>query len=250
MDLQLKNKIAFVTGSSKGIGRAIAEVLLKEGCNVILNGRNESVLKKTALELGIPKNYYIGDVTNLKICQQLSKRISNEFGKLDILVCNVGSGRTRKIDTETDNELTEMFTKNFLSATNIIKSFQQNLSKSQGSIICISSIAGIENTGAPIAYSIAKSALNMYVRSTAKHLAKKKIRINAIAPGNIIFKNSVWDKKLKENRTKVQEMINQNVALKRFGKPDEIGDLVAFLSSVRASFITGSIIVIDGGQIH
>lgn len=250
MDLNLQNKIAFVTGSSKGIGLGISKILLSEGCNVILNGKNRTNLKKTAKSLNIADNYIVGDVTKPKICDNIAKKIIQKYRKLDVLICNVGSGNSVKPGMETEKDWKKMFDVNFQSAANIIKSCESILSKSKGTIVCISSIAGLEFTGAPITYSVSKSALNAYVRGISKHLATKGIRINAVVPGNIWFKDSVWDKKLKKNESQVKHFLESKVALKRLGKPQEVGNLVAFLASDCASFITGSIFVIDGGQIH
>jgi len=123
-----------------------------------------------------------------------------------------------------------------------------SLKKTSGSVVCISSIAGIETTDAPIPYSIAKSALNSYVKNISKPFAKVGIRINAVAPGNILFKGSIWEKKLKKNKNKVLDMISTKVAMNRFGTPDEIAYAVSFLASPLSSFTTGNILVIDGGQ--
>ena len=123
------------------------------------------------------------------------------------------------------------------------------LSKRNGVVVCISSICGVESIpGAPIAYSVSKAALNHYVKIAANSLAQKNIRINAIAPGNILFKGSTWDKKMKANKKKVYKMIHDNVALKKFGTPNDISSLTMYLSSDLSSFATGSIWTIDGGQ--
>ena len=124
------------------------------------------------------------------------------------------------------------------------------MSKSKGVIVCISSIAGIDRTGAPVPYSIAKAAINMYVKGMSKHLASQGIRINAVAPGNIMFGGSVWEKKMKKNPNRVKKILTEEVSLKRFGSPDEIGNLVTFLASPVSSFITGQIIIADGGQVR
>ena len=143
----------------------------------------------------------------------------------------------------------EMFMSNFYSATNVIESATDSLEKSKGSVVCISSICGIEEIpGAPIEYSVAKAALNSYVKLASKKLGRKGIRINAVAPGNIIFKNSVWDLKMRENSNSVKQMLNNEVPLNRLGNPDEISNLVVWLASDEASFVTGSIMVADGGQ--
>ena len=248
MELELKNKVALITGSSKGIGKAIANSLKEEDCKIILNGRTNSTLKKTAKSMGENIDYFVADVTNKKSCIKLHDHILKKYGKLDILVCNVGDGISISLGNETEKDWEKMLGINLISTTNIIQTFKKLLTKSNGTITCISSIAGIETIDAPVAYATAKSALNTYVKQMSRPLAKEKIRINAVVPGNIMFENSVWDKKLKKNPKKVKNFIKNHVPLKRFGKPEEIGNIVSFLSSNKSSFITGSIFIVDGGQ--
>ena len=248
MELELKNKVALITGSSKGIGKAIANSLKEEDCKIILNGRTNSTLKKTAKSMGENVDYFVADVTNKKSCIKLHDHILKKYGKLDILVCNVGDGISVSSGNETEKDWEKMLGINLISTTNMIQTFKKLLTKSNGSITCISSIAGIETIDAPVAYATAKSALNTYVKQMSRPLAKEKIRINAVVPGNIMFENSVWDKKLKKNPKKVKNFIKNHVPLKRFGKPEEIGNIVSFLSSNKSSFITGSIFIVDGGQ--
>lgn len=250
MDLQLDNKIALVTGSSKGIGKAIANSLFEEGCKVILNGRNQNLLKKTSKSFGKSTKFFVADITKPIECKKLIKKIIDLYGSLDILICNVGDGKSVPPGKETFEEWKKMFDINLQSATNIIEASKKELSKTKGSIVCISSIAGLNVTGASIPYSVMKSALNTYVKCSARPLGEKNIRINAIAPGNIFFEGSVWEKKKRNNPSLVNKILKNEVSLHRFGKPKEISDLVSFLSSPRASFITGSVYVIDGGQIR
>ncbi len=239
MKLNLKNKIALVTGSTKGIGLSIAKNLEDEGCIVISNGRRKCPKKS---------NYLKADVTKINDCKKLISDIKKKYGKLDILVCNVGSGKAVPTGKETIRDWEKMFSLNFYSSINLIKFAENELKKTKGSIICISSIAGVETTNAPITYSVAKSALNSYVKNTSKRLSKYNIRINAVAPGNIIFNGSTWETKMKNNPSKVKKMLKDNVSMNRFGTTNEISNLVTFLSSEMASFITGSIYVVDGGQ--
>jgi 3-oxoacyl-[acyl-carrier protein] reductase len=117
-------------------------------------------------------------------------------------------------------------------------------------IVCVSSICGLAALGAPVTYSAAKAALNATVRGLARPLAQKGIRINAVAPGNILFEGGTWARKLAENKAGVEDMLAREVPLRRLGKPDEIADVVGFLASPRAAFITGTVIVADGGQLR
>ena len=143
-----------------------------------------------------------------------------------------------------------MFNMNFWSAVTVIESSKQHLIKSKGNIVCISSICGNEIIpGAPITYSTAKASLNAYVKFSAKSLGKFGVRINAIAPGNIFFKNSVWDKKIKKNRKKIKKLIKENVSLNKFGSIKDVANLAGYLASPNNSFVTGSIWVLDGGQL-
>ncbi len=250
MELNLKNKTVLITGSSRGIGKAIAQSLFNEGCNIILNGRNKNHLKNTVKMFGENTKFFDCDVTDFHSCKKLISNIVKSYGSLDIVICNVGNGKSVKPGKENQSEWIKMFNQNFLSATNIIESSKKELQKTNGNIICISSIAGIERTGAPVTYAVAKAALNAYVQNISKPLAKMNIRINAVAPGNILFEGSIWKKKMLENPHLIKKMLENNVSLNRFGTPNEIGDIVTFLASEKASFITGTIFVVDGGQIH
>tara|TARA_B110000438_G_C15756286_1_gene625245 strand:- start:257 stop:1006 length:750 start_codon:yes stop_codon:yes gene_type:complete len=249
MDLKLTKKIALVTGSSSGIGFGIAKKLSDEGCYVILNGRHEKTLKNSVDKLGKNAIFLKADVTKPEQCKLLIKKIIKNYGRLDILVCNVGNGNSKEAGKETENDWQKMFEINFLSAINIIKYSEKYLIKSKGAIVCISSIAGVNKTGAPLPYSTAKAAINMYVRSSSKYFASYKVRINAVAPGNIMFKGSVWERKMKKNSSQVKSFLRNEVPLKKFGAVDDISNLVTFLASPIASFITGQTFVADGGQV-
>lgn len=250
MNLELSGKIALITGSSKGIGYAIASFLHEEGCKVLLNGRNQNDLDVAVTSL--PGATSIGgDVTSLDDAKNVISQVKEKFGKLDILVCNVGSGRSVPPGEETAEEWQRVFATNLWSTTNCVEAARHLLNISKGSIVCISSICGLEVIpGAPITYSAAKAALHAYVRGIARPLGKQNIRINAIAPGNILFEDSVWAKKLAENSDAVQTMLDRDVSLARLGSPKEIASLVAYLVSPQASFATGNIWTLDGGQVH
>ncbi|HQS39497.1 MULTISPECIES: SDR family oxidoreductase [unclassified Polaromonas] len=249
MDLELAGKTALVTGSSRGIGRAIAEALRVEGCKVVLNARHPDELNATAVALQSPA--IAGDVTRADEARRVVDEAVGLLGQLDILVCNVGSGRSVAPGTETPEEWQRVFAINLWSAIHMVEAARGALATSRGAVVCISSICGLEVVpGAPVTYSVAKAALHAYVRGIARPLGAQGVRINAIAPGNILFDGSVWQKKLAADAAGVQAMLETNVPLQRLGTPREIGELAAYLASPRSGFATGSIWTLDGGQVR
>lgn len=238
-----KKKTVFVTGSSSGIGFGIAKNFLDLGYEVIICSRNIKKLKKASKLL---KNcFYIqADLTNEKNIKDACRKIKIKFKKIDILVCNYGNSNFKKNDLDFDYS----FKNNFFSTVNTIKYSMPFLRNETGRIICISSICGVETIkNAPIAYSVAKSALNSFVKSISFVLSKNGILINSIAPGNIYFKGSVWEKKLKKNKKKIKKFLHENVPMEKFGSIENIFELCYYLSSEK-SFSTGATFVLDGGQ--
>lgn len=250
MELELSGRKALVTGSSRGIGRAIAEALQDEGCSVALNARNEAELKETARELGCTAAV-AGDVSSAEEARRVVGAAVAALGGLDILVCNVGSGRSVAPGNETYEEWQRVFSLNLWSTTNIIEAARSKLADARGVVVCISSICGLGVIpGAPVTYSTAKAALHAYVRGIARPLGAQGVRINAIAAGNILFEGSVWARKLVEDAAGVQQMLERDVALGRLGTPQDVAALAVYLASPRAGFATGAIWRLDGGQIH
>jgi len=250
MELELNGKVALVTGSSRGIGRAIAETLHAEGCKVVINGRSREDLASAAETL--PGAVIAqGDMSQPREAKRVVEEVLSSFFGIDILICNVGSGSSVPPGEENHEEWQRVFAVNLWSATNIVEAASNALAASKGSIVCISSICGQEVVpGAPIAYSVAKAALNAYVRGIAQPLGKQGIRINAVAPGNIVFDGSVWSRKLTENVGAVKTMLDHDVALGKLGTPKDVAELVAYLASPRAGFATGGVWTLDGGQVH
>ena len=248
MDLSLKNKKVFVSGSSRGIGLGIARKFIEEGADVVINARNTDELDSVILLLE-NCNSVPGDVSNPEDALKTITRAAEILGGIDIVICNVGSGSSVPPGQETYDEWQRVFAVNLFSATNLIEASLGFLEKSKGSIVCISSICGTETIlGAPVTYSVAKSALNTYVKSISVPLAQKGIRINSVAPGNINFEGSVWSKKMTQDPNSVKAMLKNNVPLEKLGSPDDVAHAVVWLASDIANFVTGTIVTIDGGQ--
>lgn len=249
MQLELAGKVALVTGASRGLGLEIARVLAEEGCRVILNGRDGTALERTA-RLIPGSEAAAGDVQDPAQCAEIARIVAARHGRLDVLVCNVGSGRSVPPGEETAGEWERVMRLNFSSATNAVHAMRPLLEKARGSIVCISSICGLEALGAPATYSAAKAALNAYVRSAARPLAAAGVRINAVAPGNLLFEGSTWEERMLKDAAAVEAMLRREVALQRLGTPREIADFVAFVASPRGAFATGAVFVVDGGQVR
>lgn len=250
MNLELSGRNALVTGSSRGIGRAIAELLHAEGCKVALNGRDAKTLAPVAA--GLPGALAIvGDVTQPASAARVVAEAQAGLGTLDIVVCNVGSGRSVPPGDESYEEWQRVFALNLWSATNVIESARPALAATRGCIVCISSICGAEVVpGAPLTYSAAKAALHAYVRGAARPLGKAGVRINAVAPGNILVDGSVWTAKLAADADAVRAMLQREVSLGEFGSAKDVAQLVAYLVSPRAGFATGAVWTLDGGQVR
>lgn len=242
----MKKRI-FITGSSKGIGLSLAKHLAdRDEFKVIINGRNKKNLIKASKNIK-DCEYVLGDVSDLKQLYKINKQIK----KIDVLICNVGNGKSARPGKENLKDWKKSFKENFFSTINTIKSFEKKLIKSKGIIICISSICGLEFIkGAPITYSVSKSALNTFVRHYSKIIGPKGVKINAIAPGNILFEGSNWEKKLKKEKKILKKMISDEVSLNKFGSTKDINDIVNYLIDSNSNFANGSIFVLDGGQIR
>jgi 3-oxoacyl-[acyl-carrier protein] reductase len=164
-------------------------------------------------------------------------------------VCNIGSGTAKNGVQITAADWEPVFQINLWATVRLVEAFLPAMLDAQdGSITLISSIAGIESLGAPIPYGAAKAALEHYSKDLARRVGRHGVRVNTVAPGNILFPGGTWQHKLDANHAGVTAMIAAEVPLARFGTPEEIGAAVAFLASNRAAFITGACIVADGGQ--
>jgi len=252
MDLALAGKRVLITGGSKGIGAAIAEHFLEEKAQVRIVARGLDQLRKT--ESSLQKKHGTDkvsaeqcDCTDASALLELKQSIQNRWQGIDIVVANIGDGRSTPDPLPNNEHWQSTWNTNFESALLTARTFLPLLQQSNGCLLFISSIAGLEAIGAPVDYSTAKAALFALAKNMSRKLAPD-VRVNVIAPGNIYFPNGSWDEKIKQDADRVNAIIESTVPMNRFGSVDEIADAAIFLCSERASFITGSVLVVDGGQ--
>ncbi len=261
MDLQLEGSVAFIAGSSRGIGRAIAATLLAEGARIVLTGRDEASLKTTQAELTTPETQHRilavrGDFTNTETIARAFDRTLQHFGRIDHLIANLGTGSGTPGWDPPPEEWTRLFELNFFASVRLTQAVLPHLLGNEaegetgtaGSILYISSIVAIEATPAPLPYSAAKAALVNYSKNLARQLGPRKVRVNTIAPGNIFFAGGSWERHLANRREAVESMLRNEVPQQRFGTPEEIASLAAWLCSPHAAFATGGCYIMDGGQ--
>jgi 3-oxoacyl-[acyl-carrier protein] reductase len=252
MDLGLNNKRVLVTGASRGIGRAIVEGFLCEGARVVFLARTSGPLEALAEQL-IEKYSsekvlsFRADCTNAVEWQKIEGVINDVWGGLDVVVANVGDGRSVSDALPEEAHFAKVWQANFTSAEQTARATLPFLQASNGCLLFISSIAGLEAIGAPTDYSVAKTALVALSKQLARKLAPQ-VRVNCLAPGNVFFPGGSWDEKLQADPSRIEQLIESTVPLKRFSKPEEIADAALFLCSKRASFITGTVLRVDGGQ--
>jgi len=242
----LKEKTALVTGGSRGIGRAVAIELAKLGANVAINfSSNNKAAAEVALEviaLGQKAVTYQADVANSAEVKEMIAAVVADFGSLDILVNNAGITRDGLILQMPEENWDLVLNTNLKGAFNCLQAASRYMIKQRrGVIINVSSIIGLTGNPGQVNYAAAKAGLIGLTKTAAKELAKRNIRVNAVAPGFIV---SDMTAKLPEN---LKEAVKQNVPLGRLGQPEEVAKLVAFLASDAASYITGQTVVIDGG---
>ncbi|NRD79842.1 SDR family oxidoreductase [Bacillus sp. BRMEA1] len=248
MDLQLIGKNVLITGGSKGIGKAIAKVFVEEGANVTITARHLDYLKQAKTDLGGQISIYQADLTISAERENLIHTFMEKNGTMDVLINNAGGSNGGKV-TETEMDLFyQAMELNYFSAVHLSKLAIEHMKKQRsGSIINITSIYGRES-GGKVTYNNAKSALISFTKSLADEVISDGIRVNSIAPGSILHETGNWLRRMKENPEGINEFIKKEIPAGRFGTPEEIANVAAFLASDKASWIVGASINVDGGQ--
>lgn len=258
MDLGLKGKVAIVAGSSKGLGKAVAFELAREGANVVICSRNETTLLETAREIGSQTGVQVlaipADVAKPADVESLVEKAATRFGRIDILINNAGGPPSGTFEGLSDEDWAKAIEQNLLSAVRLSRAVLPYM-KQQGSgrIINITSLAAKEPMDGLILSNAARAGVIGLAKTMANELGKYNITVNSVLPGahltdRILTMNQTRAEQQKRTPEEIMTDQEKSIPLGRLGQPEEFAAAVAFLASARASYITGVALVIDGGS--
>ena len=244
MDHHLHNKNILITGASRGIGLATAQLFAKKGARVIMVARNQENLDKAAHETKGETFTYSADMAKVEDIKKLAAFVSEKFGHLDVLVNNAGTNIRKPVKDVSDGEFEQIMNTNLRSAYELTRMLYPALKKAkQGNVIFMSSVAGLTHLRTGALYAMSKAAMNQLTKNLAAEWATDGIRVNGIAPWYIA---TPLAKQVLQNKQYKTEVLNRT-PMKRIGEPHEVASVVEFLSSPGAGYITGQTIAVDGG---
>ena len=242
-------KTAIITGSSRGIGAAIAKRLAKDGCNIVINDVSQEVLDTAGAEVaaacrefGVRAECYAADVSDYAQCEAMVKWVKEQFGTVDVLVNNAGitrDGLMVRMDEDVYDMVIRINQKSVFNMTKLCAAIMMR--QKSGRIVNLASVAGLYGNPGQMNYSASKGAVIAMTKTTAKEFGSRGITCNAVAPGFI--QTPMTDKLTEEQKNAMLQMI----AMKRYGQPEEVASVVSFLCSDDASYVTGQVVEISGG---
>ncbi|MFQ5894836.1 MAG: SDR family NAD(P)-dependent oxidoreductase [Nitrospinota bacterium] len=251
MDLGLKDKVAMVSGGSRGIGRAICGALAEEGCKLAISARGEERLSEAVRELeayGVKALGVRADMAAEGGPERFFEGTLRAFGTADILVNNVGGSRPGGLEETSDEDWRAAFSLNLFHAVTLSRLAVPEMKRKRwGRILNVASIYGRE-WGGYMTYNASKAALISFTKALARELAPFNVLVNSIAPGSILFPGGSWERRMNAAPDRLAGFIHSELPSGRFGRPEEVAALAAFMVSERASLLTGACVNVDGGQ--
>jgi 3-oxoacyl-[acyl-carrier protein] reductase len=256
MDLGLEGKVVWVTGASSGLGRATAEALAREGARVAVSARRRDLLDEVAAGLATPGRAFPLDITDRQAVTDTAGLVEADLGPIEILVANAGGPPPGTFETTSDEDFRAGYELTLESAWNLVRAVTPAMTRrGRGVVIFITSWSTKEVIDGLFLSNVMRAAVMGMAKSMSKDLGPKGLRVLCVAPGRIATERIEELDELTAQRTgntieEVRAASEGRVPLRRYGRPEEIADVIAFLASERASYVTGTTVVVDGGQLN